>query len=469
MGVKLLKAGIRSFTIYEEADEIGGTWRENTYPGVCCDVHSYFYSFPFHKNPNWSHIFSPGAEIQQYLIDLARTYNLYDHIEFGKEITKAVWRDGVWQLQTRDGDEITANIMIAATGAVHHPNYPEIKGYEDFQGAKFHTARWDHDVDLNGKRVAVIGIGSSGAQLIPEIVDTAAKLDVYQRTAQWIFPIPNKRYSPARKVVLKTLPFVYSMLHRHYMNWYNKSWGAAVVGDNNAHDLFRLECEKNLKTIKDPELRHKLTPDYDAMCKRLIFSQKFYPAIQKPNTELVTEGIRHIEPNAIVTEDGKRREADVIVLATGFKTHTFCRKIAMVGENGVTLEEAWSEGARAYQSIALHGFPNLFILVGPYSPIGNLSLMKIAELEVDYIIRCIKMIMDKHLVGIAPKKEAEDRFIEQASQAMKKTVWMTGCNSYYFDENGKIDIWPYAPEPFIEMMRSVPKWKDYQLIRKAAG
>ncbi len=319
MGIRLQKAGKR-FRIYEKAASVGGTWRENTYPGLTCDVPSFFYSYSFEPNLDWTHRFSPGSEIRDYFERVAERYELLKQISFGQTVTSARYEDGSWAIETSGGEQVRADVLIDATGPLHIKNSPEIPGLESFEGATFHSADWDHRVDLEGKRIGVVGNGSSGVQMMAPLSKVASHLTLFQRTAQWIFPVGNKVYSERERSWTRRLPIL-ATLRRAF---YKRLFDLASVGVTEAGYWRRRMakgCREHLERVKDPELRRKLTPDYEPGCKRLILATSFYPTLEKENVELVTEGIDRIEPRGIVTNDGQLHELDVLVLATGFRPH----------------------------------------------------------------------------------------------------------------------------------------------------
>lgn len=461
-GIRLREKGLTNFTIYEKAATVGGTWRENTYPGVACDVPSHVYCYSFELSPEWSRRFSPGPEIREYFERVARKYGIDRHIRFNSRIDRVEHRNGKWELSGPDGLSETADFVVAATGVLHQPVVANIPGLEDFAGPSFHTARWDHSVDLAGKRVGIIGTGSTAIQIVPAIVDRVKTLSLFQRTAQWVLPLPNPFYSEDEKRLYRENP---ELLRQHYEHWaqrFNETFARAVLGDE--AELQRIEklCRDNLENnVHDPVLKAKLTPNYRAACKRLIMSDEFYPAIQKPNAHLVTDGIERVEPEGVRTTDGRLHALDVLVIATGFDGHAFLRPMTVIGPHGNSLDEYWSESNRAYRSVALPGFPNFFMLVGPNSPIGNFSVIMISEMQVDYMMQLI----DKALQAgkaIAPTAAATDRFNDALRGAMQGTVWQSGCKSWYFDKNGNVQLWPWSFEQFVEDMRQ-PDLRDFEL------
>jgi cation diffusion facilitator CzcD-associated flavoprotein CzcO len=465
MGFKLLRAGVRNFEIYEKSDAVGGTWRDNRYPGVACDIPSHLYTFTFFKNPGWTQLNAPGAEIQDYLQRLARRFGLYRHIRFGKEVVRCGYRDCQWQIETRDGEANTADAIVAATGFLHVPVLPDIAGMDTFAGALMHNSRWDPSVRIDGRRVAVIGTGSSGVQLVPAIVDRVRSLSIYQRTPQWLFPLPNEQYPLWQRFKRRLFPWIPGRIFDRYLQEFNTSLGHAVLGDTQKQKFFHDACEQNLATVRDPELRRKLTPDHPVLCKRLVFSAKFYEAVQKNHCELVTDPIASIEERGIRSIDGTLREADVIVVSTGFKTHEYCRSIGIHGEGGVSLDQAWSDGAVSFESAALAGFPNFFMVGGPHTTVGNLSYTTCAEMQASYIVQALRLRAERGARGIVPTEQAQQRFVSDMHAASGKTVWKSGCNSWYLDEHGQLDIWSKSVEDFIAMIEKGPQLPDFRLIR----
>lgn len=468
MGMKLLAAGIETFTIYEKADRIGGTWRENTYPGLACDVPGHLYRFSGEPNPDWSKRFARGPEIQQYFEHVVDKSGLRRFMRFGHEVKGAEFRDGVWHIETAGGDRAVADFLIAACGVLHHPNYPSIAGLDSFAGAAFHTARWDHRVDLTGARVGVLGTGSTGTQLVPAIVDKVDKLTVFQRTAQWILPLPDHGYSHRAKARMRRFPFLHRFKYVVYGLMYEWTYARAVVGNRSLLWIFRRLCQRNLdENVADPALKARLQPKYRVGCKRLVFSSAFYPAIQKPNAELVDAAIDHIQPDGVVTSDGRLHRLDVLILATGFRTHDYMRPIRLVGVDGLRLDQAWKDGARAYLTVAMPGFPNFFMLIGPGSPVGSYSLVSVAEMQADYIMHFLRRIAGREIATVQPSRAAYDRFNAAVRHAMAGTVWVSGCRSWYLDVNGAPDAWPWTIGKFRRSMRN-PVLADYDITAVAS-
>lgn len=449
MAIKLLEAGIETFTIYEKAAKLGGTWRDNTYPGLSCDVPAASYTYSFELNPNWSHRYAHGPEIQEYFEGVVEKYGLMPKMRFNKGIADARYEGGEWRITTQDGDAESADIIVSAVGVLHHPAYPDIEGLESFQGDCFHTARWDHSVDLTDKKVAIIGTGSTASQVIPAIADAVEHLEIYQRTAQWVFPLPNTEYSEGRKRFLRRFPIFAKFLHTAFLTAFRNFVAKAVIGGKLTSGFIGWACARNLtKNIKDPDLLAKLTPDYAPLCKRIIMSADFYPAMNRGNVELVTDGITRIEPDGIVTDDGRSHDVDVLILATGFQAQNYLRPMKFTGENGLTLDQAWQDGVRGFRTVALPGFPNLFTIMGPHSPIGSYSLISIAETQVGYIMKCIEAMRTHGAKAIVPREDATEHFNEAVKDAMTQTVWSSGCQSWYIDKNGIPSLWPWSAAKF---------------------
>jgi cation diffusion facilitator CzcD-associated flavoprotein CzcO len=463
MAIKLKYAGIDSFTIYEKASDLGGTWRDNTYPGLACDVPSRFYQYSFEPNPDWTHLFSAGDEIWRYLDQVADRYELRDHIRFNSEVVDARFQELAWQIETVDGHEATAEFLISATGVLHHPRYPDIDGLDEFEGDMFHSSRWDHEVALEGRRVAILGTGSTAVQIICATAEQAGELHVFQRTPQWVLQLPNPRYHGLVSAAYRHLPVLNKVAYQGTRATF-ELFARALVAPGWQRSLVSWMCRRNLATVKDPVLREALTPEYQPMCKRLVVSPGFYDAMQRENVKLVTDGIDRIEPTGIRTRDGVLHEIDVLVLATGFDAHAYMRPLQLTGEDGLSLDEAWSDGPRAYRTVAMPGFPNLFVLMGPHSPIGNYSLFPIAEAQADHALGWIQRWQTGEITTVAPTQEATDRFNAEMRAAMPSTVWVTGCQSWYLGKDGMPELWPWTPDRHRHMLAQ-PAIDDFHTTR----
>lgn len=462
--IKLREAGYDDFAIYEKAERLGGTWRENTYPGVACDVPSHLYCYSFAPNPEWSHRFSPGAEIQAYFEDVARRYRVDREIRFGVEIERCAFEDGRWRIETADGRRDHADFVIAATGVLHHPSLPDMEGLDRFSGACFHSARWDHAVPLDGARVGVIGTGSTAVQIVSALIDRVARLSLFQRTAQWIMPMENTTYSASEQAAFRATPKLISDLRDGLSRMFADNFSNAVVDAASPQmNLIEEMCRANLEnSVADPVLREKLRPSYRAACKRLIISEDFYQAIQKPNALLVTDGIERVEAQGVRTRDGRLHELDVLVLATGFRADRFLRPMQVVGRDGVSLDDAWAQRPSAYLSVSVPEFPNLFMLNGPNGPVGNFSLIEVAELQLGYVLKLVAEAGRAGRREICASHAASVRFDDERVAAARNTVWQTGCRSWYLDDRGIPAAWPWTFDRFREAMAS-PVLADFQM------
>jgi cation diffusion facilitator CzcD-associated flavoprotein CzcO len=460
--IKLTEAGFTDFTIYEKADRVGGTWRENTYPGIACDVPSHLYSYSFALTPEWSHRFSPGEEIQGYFERIAREHDAERSIRFGEEVTRCEFRDGQWQLETATGHRDSADVLIAATGVLHQPNVPTIDGLDRFDGPVFHSSRWDHGVCLEESRVGVVGTGSSAVQIVSAVVPRAVKLTLFQRTAQWIMPQENSAYDDDDRAAFRNDPARLRERRAELSQMFDRFATAIVDAESPEMSWIEETCRANLEqSVRDPVLREKLRPSYRAACKRLIISPDFYEAIQQPNAELVTEGIEQVEPTGVRTRDGRLHELDVLVLATGFKADAFMRPMQVVGQDGQTLADVWADRPSAYLSISIPGFPNFFMLNGPNGPVGNFSLIEVAELQFGYIMQLVERLRAGECREISATQRAMEDFETARTGAARKTVWMTGCRSWYLDDRGVPATWPWPFDRFRAEMRG-PKWEAFE-------
>jgi cation diffusion facilitator CzcD-associated flavoprotein CzcO len=462
--IKLRESGHHDLTIYEKGDSVGGTWRENTYPGIACDVPAHLYTYSFAPNPEWSHMFAPGPEIRDYLERVALDHGLDRAIVFGAEVSTLEWVGGRWHLGLADGSSDVADVVIAATGVLHHPAHPDIEGLDDFDGSAFHSARWDHSVTIDGARVGVVGTGSSAVQIVSAIAERVGRLDLFQRTPQWIMPLPNAEATEEEKARYRDDPELLAARRVELSSSFVERFADAVVdADSPVAKLMEDVCRANLETtIVDPELRERLRPDYRAACKRLVVSPDFYSAIQRPNARLVTEPIERIERRGVRTADGSLHELDVIVLATGFRVDRFLRPIDVTGRGGVRLEDRWAKRPSAYLSVSIPEFPNLFLINGPNGPVGNFSLIDVAEMQIDYILQLMRLLGDGSCAEVSATASAAERVEADRVEAAKRTIWMTGCRSWYLDDRGVPAAWPWRMEHFREVM-AAPDLRDFDL------
>ena len=453
MAAKLRLAGIETFHIYEKWGGVGGTWHANTYPGLFCDVPSRHYQYTFAPNPAWSQVFSPGREIWAYIDRVARDFDLYDRISLNTEVEEARWEHGRWLLRTKAGDEAEYDFVVTAAGGLVHTRTPEIPGLETFAGARFHSAEWDHSVALEGRRIAVIGTGSTGMQITRGLAPVAGTFELYQRTPQWILPLPNARYSRFSKALLRRFPQLNMASYRTWQRSLEGTFGIAVVRPGWQRELVSGLCRLHLRRVRDPELRRRFTPPDQPMCKRMVMGNGFYGLFERPNVTLVDTPIDHIEERGIVTADGVLHELDVIVMATGFNAHMFVRPMELIGPDGLRLSEVWKAEPFGYRTVALPGFPNVFTLIGPHSPFGNQSLFTISETQADFAMTCIERWRRGEVDAMSPTREATDRFNDDMREVVPQTVWATGCKSWYLGADGLPSVWPWQASHHRELLR----------------
>ncbi len=443
MGYYLKKAGIESFTIFEKAGDVGGVWRENTYPGAACDVPSHLYSFSFEPHYPWSCRYGHQHEILDYLRHTARKYDLLKHMRFGREVTGADFDEarGLWRIQFKDGEVFEANILVSAVGQLHRPMIPHIPGRDSFQGKTFHSARWDHDYDFNGKTIAVIGTGASAVQFVPEIAKQVKQLYLYQRSPGWCIPKFDKPFAHWQRTLLDKVPIIHD-LDRWRIFWVIEFLASAMVDSR----IFRRAAEGVLKSaakvlmwfqVKDPTLRKKLTPEFPVGCKRTLLSTDWLPALARPNVEVITEGVSEITASGVKTEDGKLREVDTIVWGTGFAATQFLAPMEIRGLKGESLRERWQKGAEAYLGVAVTGFPNLFMMYGPNTNLGAGSIIYMLERQHRYIVQCIHRLQERSLRFLDVRPEAQRAFNERLVQRNKRTTYESGCHSWYISSDGR--------------------------------
>jgi cation diffusion facilitator CzcD-associated flavoprotein CzcO len=466
--IQLEKAGIHSYTIYERADDVGGTWRDNTYPGAACDVPSHVYSLSFEPNPDWSHAFSSWSEIHAYLRGLVDKWGLRDHLRLRTEIVDARFDEatGTWTLTTDAEEKVTARVVIAGLGGLVDPSWPDIKGLESFGGEMMHTARWNHEVDLAGRRVAVIGTGASAIQVVPSIAKEVETLSVFQRTPAWVMPRRDRAYTAARRAFYARHPWALRA-SRLVKYWLSELFGPLVFLD--APRLSRIGEKASLahlhRSVRDPELRRKLTPDFQFGCKRVLVSDDYWSSFERENVELVTEPIEQIEHDGVRTRDGRLHEVDVIVMATGFALNLATPPFSITGRGGRSLHEAWKDGAVAYKGVTVHGFPNWFILMGPNTGPGHTSVLVFTEAQIQHALGAIRAIREKGLEYVDVRQDAQDRYNEGIQRRMKHMVWSSGCHSWYLSPDGSNhSLYPgFAAEYVLRARRFRPR--DYELVR----
>ena len=461
--IKLRELGVDDVVVYEKSHSLGGTWRDNTYPGLRCDVPSHLYRYSFEPNPDWSQFYSPGSEILAYFVGVARKHNVDRLVRFNSEVVQCEFVEDGWEVSTAAGECEWFNVVITATGVLHHIVYPDVPGMDRFEGASFHTARWDHNVDLKDRSVAIVGTGSSAVQVLSAIVDCVGSVTLYQRTPQWIMDVPNGHIPETKRALFRENPGALQDFYDHLAQQFNHQYAAALVGENEeALSSIQSMCEENLrKNVHDASLRKRLTPDYPAGCKRLVVSSDFYAALQKENAELVDSPIHHVEADGIQTEDGTLHQHHVIVYATGFDAHRIMRPMEVIGPD-CKLSEAWAHENRAYATVSIPRFPNLFMLGGPNSPIGNVSFLMTVETQMGFISQLIRRLLKDGIRRIAAREEATDRFLHDLKEAMSGTVWVAGCQSWFMDKNGNVASWPWSFERFQALLSS-PEIGDFDV------
>jgi cation diffusion facilitator CzcD-associated flavoprotein CzcO len=456
MAIALKQAGLRNFVILEKADRVGGTWRENTYPGCACDIRSHLYSFSFEPKTDWSREFAPQPEILEYIEHCVDKFGLAPFIRFGAEVTGAEYDEpsAAWQISTADGGLVRGKALVVGQGPLHVPNIPELPGLERFEGKAFHSAQWDHDHDLTGKRVAVIGTGASAIQLVPQIAGQTSHLTVFQRTAPWIMPRPDRAFTDAQKRRFRRIPPT-RVAHRYMIYWLQESLVLGFEHPKLIKAAERLGRGHIARQVCDPGLHDKLTPGYTLGCKRTLVSSDYYPAFNRPNVELETGGIAEIREHSIITRDGREIEADTIIFGTGFHVTDAMAKLHIVGRSGLKLADAWRDGITAHLGTTVAGFPNLFFLVGPNTGLGHNSIIFMIEAQVRYIMSCLRLVARSRAAAIEVKPDAQDRFNTWVQQKSRGSVWLKGgCASWYLDSEGvNRALWPASTVNFWLRMR----------------
>jgi cation diffusion facilitator CzcD-associated flavoprotein CzcO len=455
MAIRLKQEGEDDFVLLERAGDIGGTWRENTYPGCRCDVPSHLYSFSFAPNPNWSSTFSPQKEILDYLKDTADRFGVLPHVSFDTEVEGAAWdqEDGLWRIETSAG-QVTADFLVAAQGPLSEPSLPEVPGIDGFEGTAFHSAEWNHDHDLTGERVAVIGTGASAIQFVPEIQPKVGSLHVFQRTAPWVVPHRNRPLKRWERALYRLFPPA-QLAMRAGIYWARELFVLLFRHPHVNKLLEQLPLRHMHSQVKDPELRRKLTPDYSMGCKRILPTDEWYPALAQPNVEVVTSGVREVRPRAVVAEDGTEREVDTIIFGTGFHVTDVPIADRITGRDGRTLAETWEGSMSAYKGTTVAGYPNLFFLVGPNTGLGHTSIVFIIESQVAYVLDALRTMRARGADTLEVREDAQSAYNAALDRMTEGTVWVTGgCTSYYIDRNGHNSaLWPTYTWPFRRQLR----------------
>ncbi len=446
MAIKLKQAGIDDFTVLERDSDVGGTWWANTYPGCQCDIPSHLYSYSFALNPNWSRTYAPQPEIQRYIRDVSERFDVLPHVRLNCELRSAEWDDEatIWRLDTSDGP-LTADVVVAAPGPLAEPSVPAVPGLDQFEGEVFHTARWNHDYDIAGKRVAVIGTGASAIQAVPQLQPIVDRVTVFQRTPPWVMPHRDRLIRPFERRLYRRFPALQRLV-RSAVYWSRELLVPALV---HRPQLMRGLPEKIARRhladqVPDPELRAKLTPDYTIGCKRILPSNEWYPALGKPNVDVVFGGLDEVRANGVVTPGGELLEVDAIVFATGFHVTDMPLAQLIRGRGGVALSDLWQGSPQAYRGTAAAGFPNMFWLMGPNTGLGHNSIVFMIEAQLAYVMDALRTMDSRGAAALEVRKDAQDAYNARLQARMPGTVWNSGgCASWYIDANGRNStVWP---------------------------
>ena len=468
--IKLRQHGFDDFLVFERAQEIGGTWRDNTYPGAACDIQSQLYCFSFAPNPEWSRIYARQPEILEYLRGLVRQFHLQPHLRLGYELLRAVWdnQEARWQLQTSQG-EYTADVVISGHGPLVHAKWPDIPGLDSFAGTRMHSSCWNHETDLRGKRVAVIGTGASAIQFVPAIASEVGQMYLFQRSAPWIVPRPDRAHTKREHSLFRRLPLLQRIVRQAIFARGEITFLGFTYPrmEQVASQVARAHLEAQ---IPDATLRARLTPDYHMGCKRILVSNDFYPALRRDNVELVTERLSEIRPHSVVTQDGQEREIDVLICGTGFQVAPAPIARLFVGKDGRTLAERWQAGMQAYLGTTVEGFPNLFLMVGPNTASGHSSIIYVIEAQLEYLLKALDYMRRQHLLALEVRAEVQRRYNERLQHDLQRTIWNKGgCTSFYLEESGRNStLWPgfafqfrrrlsrFDPQQFVSRLSPLP-------------
>lgn len=466
--INLKNKGVTNFLIVDKGKDFGGTWRDNFYPGAACDVPSHLYSFSFEPNPNWSRMFATSDEIQSYILWVVDKHNLREKAQFGVTVTGMKFNEaqGVWTVMTKEGQTLTARVVVSAMGALSNPSIPKIEGSDSFKGEILHTARWRRDVNLKGKKVAVVGGGASAIQLVPAIAPDVKELTVFQRTPSWIIPKPDYEIGDFEKSIYRALPFVQA-IRRNTIYAITEMFGAGIVFNTPMTTALERLARWNIeRTIKDPALRAKVTPDYRFGCKRMLISNDWYPALTRDNVELVASPVTKINPNG-VESNGQKFDADVLIYATGFEVPKAGVPYPVDGARGHNLNNDWSKGAESYLGMSVHGFPNLFFCMGPNTGPGHTSVLVYTEPQYRYIASAVSRMLTEGIQSIEVKAEKQQEFTDFIDERMKITNWTAGCKSWYLTDSGRnTTLYPgFAGEYVIKA--STFRLEDFNVVKKS--
>jgi cation diffusion facilitator CzcD-associated flavoprotein CzcO len=464
--IRLRNSGIENFTILERGTGVGGTWRDNTYPGAACDIPSRLYSYSFAPNPNWSHTYSGSGEILDYIHTMVREFDIESRIRFEHNVIDIVWNEtaGYWSVRVDGRDDVRARAVVMASGPLANASLPNIRGIETYEGHKIHSARWDHDYDFAGKKVAVVGTGASAVQIVPELVKIADTVKVFQRTPGWTLPRINRKVQAGTKRRYARYPQTQT-LARSLWFWGHESVAVGVVWKTPLTRIVELVGRAHLRQqVRDPWLRRQLTPRFRAGCKRLLMTSDYYPALQKPNCTLVTWPIATLSPKGIRTVEGVEHQFDAIVFATGFDVSNTGTPIPITGRDSRVLADEWSAGAKAYKSIAVSGYPSMFFTFGPNSGPGHSSALVYMEAQIDYIVEAISLVVEGDLHSVDVRQDVQDDYNEDLQRKLAKTTWNSGCSSWYLTEDGfNATMFPGFAIQYVNQLRGVEQG-DFTMV-----
>ncbi|MFJ1678446.1 flavin-containing monooxygenase [Streptomyces sp. NPDC088251] len=467
--VRLRREGITDFVVLERAGSVGGTWRDNSYPGCACDVPSHLYSFSFAPNPEWPRTFSGQEHIRAYLEHVADTFGLRPHIRLNHEVMRMSWdRDALhWVIETGNGATFTADVVVSATGPLSDPRTPDIPGLDSFPGKVFHSARWDHDYDLTGKRVAMIGTGASAIQIVPAIQPKTGRLTLFQRTPPWVMPRMDRRISGAERWLHRTLPITGTARRGLLWGIRELQVSAFTKRPDELGLVEKIAKSSMARSIKDPALRAKLTPSYRIGCKRILLSNAYYPALAQPNVDVVASGLAEVRGSTVVASDGTEAEVDAVIFGTGFHVTDMPIADRVVGAEGITLAESWKDGMQSLRGAGAAGFPNWMTIIGPNTGLGNSSMILMIESQLNYMadyLRQLNVLGGR--VALDARPSAVGAWNRRVQERMKRTVWNTGgCTSWYLDANGRnTTVWPGTTAEFRKATRSVDL-TEYEVVR----
>lgn len=463
MAINLLKEGINDFVLLERSDTIGGTWRDNTYPGAACDVVSHLYSYSFEPNPDWSRMFAPQKEIQAYLVHCVDKYGLRPYIRFGMDVTGGTYDkfNACWNVHVNGCQDVIASLWVNAMGPLNRAVTPQMPGLETFSGNVFHTSHWNHECDLTGQRVAVIGTGASAVQVIPNIAQKASELHVFQRSAAWVIHKSDREMRSWEKKLFRAVPIAQKLV-RWLFYWINEATVIVLAKRPSLTRVIQKMALKHMHRSKlSPELKAKLTPNYIIGCKRILPSNNYYPTFARPNVHLHTDAIDRIDANGVKLINEGLKAVDVIIFATGFMAAEFPESFVVKGADGQRMSHVWKNGPKAYFGTTLSGFPNMFFIIGPNTGLGHSSIVLMIEAQVDYILSIIQTMERKKAIAVDVRQEVQDIFNEEIQSRLTNTVWNSGCVSWYRTSAGKnTSLWPGFTFEFISRTKKVNQ-KDY--------